>query len=170
VPKNAEQSGKRQVWERMLSETAKAYAAFTKYRDLASKRTLREVAQLSGCSAQNIEHWSRRWNWVDRCYAFDLVEEEKLRQQMSRDRVAHHRRQIQIGQALLSVTVAGLREWQSRLEQKLPLNLAPEQLAVLLKLGDDLESRGLGFASARESFWQVEIFYHPLLAESVGVH
>ena len=52
--------------------------------------------------------------------------------------------QIQIGQALQSVAVAGLREWQARLEQRLPLNLLPDQIATLLKLGDDLEARGLG--------------------------
>jgi len=141
---NAEHSGRRQVWQRWPQESAKAYAAFAKYRDLAERRTMAKVAEMSGCSSQNIERWARRWAWTNRVYAFDLVEEEKLREQMSRDRVAHHRRQIQIGQALQSVAAHGLRELQGKIEQKLPLNLAPEQLAVLLKLGDELERRGLG--------------------------
>jgi hypothetical protein len=153
----ADQSGKRQVWERLPMETAKAYAAFTKYRDLASRRTLREVAQMSGCSAQNIERWSRRWNWVIRCREYDLVEEEKIREQMSRDRMAHHRRQIQIGQALQSVAVAGLRELQARLEQKLPLNLAPSEVALLEKLGDELESKGLGEDKGAGRFTRINV-------------
>lgn len=140
----AEQDGKRQVWERTPGETARAYSAFVKFRDLAEKRSFVRVAELLGCTPQNIERWARRWNWLNRCYEYDLVEEEKLRQQMSRDRVAHHRRQIQIGQALQSVAVAALREMQARIEQKLPLGLDPSQVAVLLKLGDELESRGLG--------------------------
>ncbi|MFZ0418416.1 MAG: hypothetical protein WAM04_09930 [Candidatus Sulfotelmatobacter sp.] len=140
----ADQSGKRQVWERMPRETARAYGAFVRFRDLAEKRSFVRVAELLGCTPQNVERWARRWNWLNRCYEHDLVQEERFREQTARDRVAHHRRQIQIGQAVQSVAVAGLREWQARLEQGLPLNLAPEQLAVLLKFGDQLESSGLG--------------------------
>jgi len=140
----AEQSGKRQIWERLPSETAKAYEAFRKYRDLASKRTLREVAQMSGCSAQNIERWSRRWNWVHRSREFDLFEEEKFREQTARDRMAHRRQQVQLGTVLTNIAAHSLREMQRKIEMKLPLGFDPAQVAALLKLGDELKGRGLG--------------------------
>jgi hypothetical protein len=140
----AEQRGDGQAWDRMPGESSKAYSAFCKYRDLAEARTMAKVATMSECSAQNIHRWARRWIWTSRVYAFDLVQQERFREQTAKDRLAHHRRQIQIGQALQSVAVSGLREWQSKIEQQLPLNLAPEQLAALFKLGDELECKGLG--------------------------
>ena len=140
----AGQSGKAQPWERQLGETSKSFAAFQKYLNLSSRRTLGRVAEMSGCSAQNIERWSRKWSWVARVQAYDVIEEQKFREQTCRDRLAHSRRQIAIGQSLQSVAVAGVRELQDRLTQKLPLNLTPIELAALLKLGDELESRGLG--------------------------
>ena len=41
---NAERDGRRQLWERQLGESTKAYSAFSKYRDLSKKRTLAKVA------------------------------------------------------------------------------------------------------------------------------
>jgi len=153
----AEHSGGRQVWQRMPQESAKAYAAFSKYRDMAERRTMARVAEMSGCSSQNVERWARRWAWTQRTYEYDLVQEENFREQASRDRVAHRRRQIQIGQALQSVAVAGLNEWRARLEQKLPLNLQPEQIATLLKLGDELEARGLGEDEGLSRFTRIVV-------------
>jgi hypothetical protein len=140
----ADRSGKRQVWERMVGESAKAYMAFAAFRDLAEKRSFVRVAEMLGCSPQNVERWARRWNWLDRVYEHDLVEEEKINRQMSRDRMAHRRRQITIGQHFQSVAIAGLRELQAKIEQKLPLGLDPVQIAALQKIGDQLESAGLG--------------------------
>ena len=67
---------------------------------------------MSGWSTQNIERWSRRWAWTHRVYLFDCAEEEKWREQSARDRVAHRRRQVQLGQAIQSVAAHGLAEWQ----------------------------------------------------------
>jgi hypothetical protein len=140
----ADQCGSPQAWERQPQESPKAFEAFRKYRDLASKRTLREVAQMSGCSAQNIERWSRKWNWVGRCYQFDLVEEERFREQTARDRMAHRRRQIQLGAALQSVAAHAVVEMQRRIEMQLPLGMSPIEVAAWLKLGDELTEKGLG--------------------------
>src|ERR1035437_7766264 len=74
---NAEQTGKRQLWQRQVGETTKSYAAFCKYRDLAERRTMAKVAEMSGCSTQNIERWARRWAWTHRVAEYDLVQEEE---------------------------------------------------------------------------------------------
>lgn len=140
----AERSGQRQLWDRLDGESAKAYAAFCKYRDLSESRTLAKVAEMSHCSGQNINRWSRRWLWVNRAAAFDLVEEERQREQLCKDRMAMRRRQIQIGMAMQSVAVAGLREWQMKIEQGLPLNLRPDEIAQLVRVGSELERLGHG--------------------------
>jgi len=140
----AEQRGTRQIWERMPGESAKAYAAFVRYRDMAEKRTMAKVAEMSGCSTQNIERWGRRWSWVTRCYEFDVTAEEELNKQTARDRLAHRRQQIQLGSVLTNIAAHSLREMQQRIEMKLPLGFDPAQTAALLKLGDEMKSRGLG--------------------------
>ena len=152
---DAERRGTRQIWEQLPAESPKAFFAFRLYRDLMEKRTLAKVAETLGCSSTNVERWSRRWNWVNRCYEFDLVQEEEFRKQTARDRIAHHRRQVQIGQAAQSVAVAGLRELQRKVEMQLPLNLAPSEVAALLKLGDELETRGLGDEKGKAHYTRI---------------
>lgn len=123
---NAEQNGRCQLWERRPGETEKAYSAFRIYRDLAERRTLAKVAQTLGCSSTNVERWARRWFWTNRVYEYDLVEEEKWREQASRDRIAMRRRQIQFGQVLQSIAAYAVQEWRQRIEQKLPHDDRPK--------------------------------------------
>jgi hypothetical protein len=141
---NADQAGRRQLWERQVGESAKAYSAFQKYLNLSSRRTLREVAELSHCSGQNIARWSRRWFWVARVQAYDVIEEERFREQMARDRVSMRKRQIQLGAACQSVAAYGIREFQSRIASGQALNLGAEEIKSLLAIGSQLEGRGMG--------------------------
>jgi hypothetical protein len=155
--KNAEQHGKLQAWQRQPGESAKAYSAFAKYRDLVEKRTMAKVGEMSGCSSQNIERWARRWFWTQRCYEFDLVEEEKFREQTARDRMAHRRQQIQLGSVLTNIAAHSLREMQERIEMKLPLNFDPVQVSALLKLGNELKSKGLGEDRAGGRYTRINV-------------
>jgi hypothetical protein len=141
---NAEQTGRRQLWERQPGESPKAFHAFRLYRDLMEKRTLAKVAETLGCSSTNVERWARRWAWTQRTYEYDLAQESAWQQQASRDRIQMRRRQIQLGQALQSVAAYAVREWQQKIELKLPLHMDPVEVAGLLKLGNELESRGHG--------------------------
>jgi hypothetical protein len=153
----AEQSGKRQVWEQQVGESPKAFHAFRIYRDLMEKRTLAKVAETLGCSSTNVERWARRWAWTQRCYEFDLVEEEKFREQTARDRMAHRRQQIQLGTVLTNIAAHSLREFQQRIEQHLPLNFDPAQVAALLKLGDEMKSRGLGEDKGAGNYTRINV-------------
>jgi hypothetical protein len=141
---NAERDGRRQLWERQAGESAKAYSAFTKYRDLSEKRTLVRVAQMLGCSSTNIERWARRWCWVHRVQAFDVIEEEKFREQMSRDRVSMRRRQIALGIACQNIAAHGVREFQAKVAAGSALNLGAQEIKDLLAIGSQLEGKGMG--------------------------
>jgi hypothetical protein len=156
---SAGQTGRRQLWERQPGETAKAYSAFAKYRDLAEARTMAKVATMSQCSPQNVHRWARRWCWTQRCAEFDIVEEEKWRAQASRDRIAQRRRQVALGQALQGVAAYGLKEWQDRIAEKLPLRMRPDEIATLLKLGDDLERRGHGEEKDGGRFTRINVIF-----------
>jgi hypothetical protein len=111
---------------------------------------------MSGCSPQNIERWSRKWYWVSRAQSFDAVEEEKMREQLCRERTTMRLRQIKVGQAMMAVGIAGLREWQQRIQQKLPLNLSPEQVSQLVKVGSELERVGHG-EEAQSRFTRIQV-------------
>ena len=140
----AEKAGRPQPWERWPNESAKAYAAFAKYRDLAEARTFVKVAAMSNCSAPNIERWAKRWSWTHRAYAWDAMQEEAFRTQSARDRVAHRKRQVSLGRALQSIAAHGVAEWQRKMEAGAALDLRPDELVSLLRAGDELEAKGLG--------------------------
>jgi hypothetical protein len=141
---SAEQGGRRQLWERQVGESPKAFHAFRLYRDAMEKRTLAKVAETLGCSSTNVERWARRWAWTQRTYEYDLMMEEEWQRQASRDRIQMRRRQIQLGQVLQSVAAYAIREWQQKIEQSLPLHMDPVEVAGLLKLGNELEAKGHG--------------------------
>ena len=141
---NAERDGRRQLWERQVGESTKAYSAFQKYLNLSSRRTLREVAELSHCSGQNIARWSRRWFWVARVQAYDVIEEEKFREQMSRDRLSMRRRQIALGIACQNIAAHGVREFQAKVASGQALNLGAQEIKDLLAIGSQLEGKGMG--------------------------
>jgi hypothetical protein len=162
---SAEQTGKRQSWERQPQETARAYSAFVKYRDLAEKRSFVRVAQQLGCSSQNIERWAHRWAWELRCYEYDLVEEERWREQASRDRIQMRRRQIQLGQVLQSIAAYAVRGWQQRIEQQLPLDLRPDEVLSMMKLGSELETRGHGEAKEGGKYTRIVVNFGTLTDE-----
>jgi hypothetical protein len=80
---------KRQPYERLESESAKAFEAFSKYRDMGIERSLRKVAQELSKSETIIKRWSGQHDWVERVKSFDaemdrkaLIQEEKNRKDM----------------------------------------------------------------------------------------
>jgi hypothetical protein len=69
-------------YDRSDGETAKAYAAFTIYRDMGVSRSLKATTEKyysAECPSnvrrakgmRHIEEWSSKYNWVDRCRDFD---------------------------------------------------------------------------------------------------
>jgi hypothetical protein len=72
-------------YDRADGETAKAYAAFTIYRNMGANRSLDrtaaefysdpETTQKRPRNKSQISAWSHRWSWVDRCRDYDRDEE-----------------------------------------------------------------------------------------------
>src|ERR1019366_3931843 len=159
------------LWERQVGESTKAYSAFQKYLNLSSRRTLREVAELSHCSGQNIARWSRRWSWVHRVAALDVIEEERFREQAARDRLSMRRRQIQLGIACQSVAAHGVRELQAKVASGSALNLGAEEIKSLLAIGSQLEGKGMGEEKdAKFTKIVVNFGHHRYPSEPCGCH
>src|ERR1700688_4838135 len=73
----------REVWEKKVDESPRAYAAFSAFRD-AEKRSLKAIADALNCSVQNVFWWSTRHNWKLRCDAFDLWVDREQRVEFAR--------------------------------------------------------------------------------------
>jgi hypothetical protein len=68
-------------WERRSIESEEAWAAFVRYRDLPSGvRTLQQVATTLKKTLQIIGRWSSRYQWVERCRAWDAFVDKKKRE------------------------------------------------------------------------------------------
>jgi hypothetical protein len=64
----SEEATERTAWDRLPTETTRAYAAFREYRDLGPRRTLSGLASVT---ARNARTWSRRHHWTARATAWD---------------------------------------------------------------------------------------------------
>src|SRR5438477_3605712 len=53
----------RYPWDRQPGESAKAFDAFVRFRDMGYKRMLRDVALGLHCSGANVRRWAARWFW-----------------------------------------------------------------------------------------------------------
>lgn len=51
---------------------------------------------------------------------------------------------MRLAVAMQGIAAHAVREWQLRIEQGLPLNLAPEQIALLTKCSAELERTAIG--------------------------
>ena len=60
------------IYDRQNSDTDKSWLAFCKYRDMGGDRSLEKVRQEIGHrSGRNVQIWSSKYKWNERCRAFD---------------------------------------------------------------------------------------------------
>jgi hypothetical protein len=133
----------REPWEKLPRESQKAFQAFTLYRD-AEKRSFKSVAEKLNCSPQNIFQWSSKYKWKLRADAYDLEQDRLQRIECAHGLVRRRERHMAVAGAMLNVAGHALREWVDRIEQRLPLHLAPEQIALLTKCAIEIERSTTG--------------------------
>ena len=60
------------IYDRQNTDTDKSWLAFCKYRDMGGDRSLEKVRQEIGHrSGRNVQIWSSKYKWNERCRAFD---------------------------------------------------------------------------------------------------
>lgn len=64
---------KRRPWDQMPDESDAAYAHFRTYLMMGARgqRSVRALAKQHGLNRDNLASLSARWQWIDRCRAFD---------------------------------------------------------------------------------------------------
>ena len=132
-------------WERQPGEPARAYAAFTIYRDLPpAERSIRAVAERLGGhrsekgrrSTRPLERWSTRWRWVERAAAFDAELDRRRREAMLKEARETQERHLRMARAMLTIVAR-------RLQQIDPAELTPKDAARWVQVAAELERLAL---------------------------
>jgi hypothetical protein len=98
------------LYDRETDESAKAFEAWTVYRDLGAERSLQKASEMyygHGANVGQFERWSRRYGWVERARAFD-VEREMIRRSAIEDHLKaqaenHAAREARIQERILEI-------------------------------------------------------------------
>lgn len=127
----------RAPWERQKGETRVAFEAFIVYRD-SMERTLAKTGAALGKSTNLMKRWSYRWNWVDRCMAWDIEVDRIRRESMLKEIEAMNQRHIAEAMALQQKAIERLRGVD-------PADLNPNQVLAYLTEAAKMErvARGI---------------------------
>lgn len=88
-------------WERQAGETPKAFEAFAIYRDMGVERSLRKVGQRLNKSVTQIGEWSSKYDWVERCRAWDAEQDRIARQEQIKSIKAMRNRHAGMAKAMI---------------------------------------------------------------------
>ncbi len=97
-------------WERRVRESAKAYAAFSSYRDMGSDRSLQKVAQSLSKSLTLVKRWSSEHEWVERARAYDNDLARAAKAQAEKELKDMTARHIKIAMQLQTKAVTALSQ------------------------------------------------------------
>lgn len=123
-------------WEKTPWETPRAYDAFTKYRDMGPKRTVRGCGLQLGLKHQCRE-WSAQHDWVNRAAAFDAAQDRALRTELAEQRTAMLKRHAQVGALLTQKAIERLRDLDVA-------KLSIRDAIALIETGSRLERQSRG--------------------------
>lgn len=124
MPKRIETAA---LWEQQPGESAKAFKAFSLYRDMGIERSVRKVAQRLNKSLTLIGRWSSAHNWPERVRAYDRDLDRQAHAQAVREVRRMTNRHIRIAMQLQAKALEAL-------EQLDVATLSPKmQLAFLAK-------------------------------------
>ena len=105
-------------FDRLAKESAKAYQAFTMYRDLPiHERSLAMVSQRLAKNKSLCARWSTQFQWVDRAKAWDSQQDQIRRTRLAAEREKIYERQLQnsriASQALMAPLIVLVKRTQT---------------------------------------------------------
>jgi len=135
----------KQAWDRQPGESSKAYAHFCLYRDRGVSRSIRQMPSVSGCTSvvRQLNRWSSRWRWVERCQKYDDYLEHERRLQQEKERRAMHERHARVALLGMNVAVKGLESLLTKVQTG-EGTVAPGDLTRLLDTSVKVERLARG--------------------------
>ena len=135
----------KRAWERQPGESSKAYRHFCLYRDMGASRSLRKLAKDGKCGAEvrQLERWSTRWRWVERCQKYEDYLDYRNQMQQEKERQEMRNRHAKMGMLAQSVAVRKLEKAVDRIEQD-EERVRPGEAARILDIGIKVERQARG--------------------------
>ena len=169
-------------WGRLAGESSKAYHHFSVYRDMGLSRSLRHMADVPTCTAvvRQLNRWSPKWRWVERCQAYDDYFERERRLQQEKERREMNERHAKIAILGQNVAVKGIEKLLANVQNG-QQNLGPSELVRLVDVSvkverlargestDVHESVGPGGGPVRLSIESVEQKAREAIEKSLGI-
>jgi hypothetical protein len=151
---NCSRGSSKQTWERMEGESAKAFAAFCRFRDLGPDRTLRKVAEKLRKSEQLMQRWGKKFNWHGRAVDFDEYSDSELQRKLLAHRIRVRQRALDIAdkidqklvEAVDALKVTKLVKAEGKPDE-MQLQVSPAEIARLFEVSQKVQSTILGDAS-----------------------
>ena len=123
-------------WERQKGETSKAFEAFTHYRDLGNKRSIRRVADLLVKSNTLISRWSAKYDWVERIVEYENWLDAEARLESEELVKNAKKREVLAGTLMMNKLIQRLNDLQP---EEIPVGV----ISQLAKAGSELNRNGL---------------------------
>lgn len=140
----------RPLWERLDDETPKAWEAFTEYRGLGIRRTLKGAArihyghtdddQVTEPQLHQCKRWSVKYRWRDRAAAFDEYVDELALVELVDEQKEMRKRVLLEGRVLQTKGIQRIRALMAG-------EMTPAVALRAIEVGVKLESMALGVAS-----------------------
>ncbi len=97
----------RRTWDRLPSESGKAWGAFVEFRQMGPERSSRKVAAKLQKSIQLINRWAQVYNWQGRSRDWDSFCDEQAQRETIRQRVEFGKATLAIAQKLQAKALHG---------------------------------------------------------------
>lgn len=132
-------------WNMRETETARAYQAFERYRDMGAGRSLDRVhREFTGSSPLDVlKQWSTRHDWTERVRAFDAEAARIASARSLNDHTEVRTRQAQLGRMMQA-------RGAQRIGQLDPSTLEAKEARALAVEGAKMEREALGLAQKHE--------------------
>ena len=135
----------RKPWDRRPGEGSKAYHHFCMYRDMGPMRSLRQMASVPACTSvvRQLNRWSSKCRWVERCQAYDDYLEHQRRLQQEKERREMNDRHAKIAILGQDVAVKGIEKLLTEVQSG-QQTLGPSELARLMDVAVKVERLARG--------------------------
>ncbi|MGA2456105.1 MAG: hypothetical protein ABSF85_00825 [Terriglobales bacterium] len=97
----------RNTWDRLPSESSKAFDAFVQYRQMGMERSVQKVVQKLTKSRQLLHRWAQVHNWKRRAEDFDSYQDEIAQRETIRQRIEFNKATLAIAQKMQAKALQG---------------------------------------------------------------
>lgn len=130
------------AWQRQAEETSTAFEAFVLFRDMASPRSIKQVAEILSKGRSTLDEWAQKYRWNDRCRLWDNEVDKRTSNAQIAEIKAMKRRHAKVAFELQSAAHLALTQLVAKLKaakENSKTLVSPEQMSRMIDVGSRLE-------------------------------